>query len=238
MPGADAEQKFVIFAAAERISQIIAEDSAIRGRNRDSRRIDFRADAASLEDVAEVLKQAVADVDRGGRGTEAGEALAREEARIGADETLDQKFFCGAYLFVFARARMRALSLPASSRHPTRGITERAGNEDVIAGARRIATHDAPARFAQQRNRDRELPRTGDIATHDVGGSRTRRGSQAGIDLIEHPRRDSTADREIHDAGGRSPAHRGDVAQVDRERARAKSFERDPSKVEVNAFDK
>ncbi len=81
MPGTDAKEKFVIFATAKCVRQIVADNLAICGRSRDSRRLDFCANTASLQDMAEVLHQPVTEIDGGGRRTDAGEARASVEPR-------------------------------------------------------------------------------------------------------------------------------------------------------------
>src|ERR1700687_5342364 len=189
--------------------------------------------------MAEVLHKAVTNIERGGRRTEAGETRAGVEPRPRAEKALDEILFCSAIIFrVRARVRTDASVELARQQPPAkRRITERAGDENVVADARRITTHHSPASFAQQRNRNRELTRARNITADNVGSASARGGSQASIDLVEHPRSHSAPDSEIYDAGSRASAHRGNVAQVDSQCALTKSVERSPSQVEVNAFD-
>ena len=57
---AQAEQQFVVLAAAQRERRIIAEDCAVGRGKRHRADVDFGADSAPFENVAEVLPQSVA----------------------------------------------------------------------------------------------------------------------------------------------------------------------------------
>src|SRR5271156_4499347 len=213
--------------------EVVAHQRAICRRKRDSRRVDLRADAAAFENMSEVLHESVADVDRGRRGPDRGEALAGIQPRMRTAKSIDEIFSGGAIFFRVAAY----LQLARQDARAERRVAERAGHEDLVAGTRRIPPHHASPGLANQRDRDRQLARVRDIAAHDIGGSLARRPAQSGVNAIERPCCNSVAHSQVHDACHWPSAHRRDVAQVDRERARAERISRSPAQIEMNIFD-
>src|ERR1700751_2850033 len=112
--------------------EVVAHQRAIRRRDWYSRRVDFGADAASFEDVTQVLHESVADVDRGGHRPERREPVPRIQPRMRANTSLDQIFSCRAILSRITSA----LQLARQDTPAERCITERAGHEYFVARAR------------------------------------------------------------------------------------------------------
>jgi hypothetical protein len=90
-----AEQQFVVLAAAERQRRIVADRGAVGFRERQRVGVDFGADAAAFENVAKVLPQPVAQIDRGGRRFDTGEGESGFKARGGSQRAIDKKFARG-----------------------------------------------------------------------------------------------------------------------------------------------
>src|SRR5712672_3501880 len=102
--------------------------------------------------MAEVLHKAVTKIDSGGRRTKRGKTRAGVEPRVRAEKALDEKLFCAA-IFFRVRARDNPSVQFAREQSPAkRRVAERARNKDIIADARRVATHDTRAGFAEQRD--------------------------------------------------------------------------------------
>ena len=112
--GPHAEKQFVVFATAQRVNEIVAHQRAIGRRDRNSRRVDFRADAASFQNVPEVLHEPVADVDRGRRWAQRRKPLPRIEPR-GPDSEI-----AGPEIFSTQDLLTSACPLGCASRAPHR----------------------------------------------------------------------------------------------------------------------
>ena len=72
---------------------------------------------------------------------------------------MDKKLFRDASFFRIRARDCASVELAREQSPAKRRVTERAGYTDIIADARRVATHDPRARFAEQRDRNRELAR-------------------------------------------------------------------------------
>src|SRR5271155_2649456 len=114
--------------------KVLAHQRAVRRRDRDSRRVDLRADATAFENVTEVLHQSVANVNRSRHGPDRGEALPGIQPRLRMAKSIDEIFSRGAIFFrVAAQLQLARQQTPAERR-----VAERAGYEDLVAGKSRI----------------------------------------------------------------------------------------------------
>src|SRR5271156_5792367 len=97
--------------------EVVAHQRAVRRRERDSRRVDLRADAAAFENVTEVLHESVAEVDRSRRGPDRREALPGIQPRMRMAKSIDEIFSCGAIFFrVAAQLQLARQDAPAERR--------------------------------------------------------------------------------------------------------------------------
>ena len=227
MAGAQAKQQFVILATAQREFEIGAHDLAISRRKWNRAGLNFGADAAALQHMTEVLPESVAKIDGGGCGIDPGQPLSSGQPRDRLQKSINQKFSRRP-----ARPQFTRQNAPSD-----RGISHRAGHENLIAGTRRIAPQHGPMSLAHQRDRNRERIGAGDVAAHDIGAGRARRTGEARIQAIEEARTESGPDRQIDHARSRNSAHRRDIAQVHRERACAEGLGRAPFELEMHALD-
>src|SRR5260221_9050944 len=125
MPRAQTEKQFVIFTSAQRMTAIGAHHRDVRGRERDIRNVERRADLASFENVPEVLEETVADIDRSGSRSDRGQALSGDDAIRRLKESIEQESARVAGRFKFAGEQT-----PSEG-----GVANRAGDEDFVAGA-------------------------------------------------------------------------------------------------------
>src|SRR5258707_305624 len=127
-----------------------ARQRTVRRRHRDSRRVDFGADATSLEDVPQILDESVADVDRSRRRPERRETLPGIQSRMRTQESLDEIFYRRAIFFRIATS----LQVPREDAPAERRVAKRAGHKDLVANSRRIAPHHSAPSLTGNRNRD------------------------------------------------------------------------------------
>src|SRR5208337_399613 len=121
-----------------------------------------------------------ANVDRSRRGPERRQSFPCKEPRLRTQKSLDEIFSCAAISSRIApRLQLARQDAPAERR-----IAERAGNEDLVAGTRRVSSHHATPDLAKQRNRDRQLARARNIAAHDIRGGFARRIAQPGVNSV------------------------------------------------------
>src|ERR1700735_1916629 len=125
--------------------------------------------------MPEILHESVAHIDRGRRGPERREALPRIEPRARTDKSLDQIFsHCAIFFCIASGLELARQDTPAERR-----IAESAGHEDSVAGTRSIASQHSTSGLAENRDGDRKLARTRNIAAHDIGRSFARRVAEA-----------------------------------------------------------
>ena len=80
-------------------------------------------------------------------------------------------------------------------------------------------------------------PRAGDIAADHIDSRRRPPPARAPRTADRRSARQVRPHREVDHARSRLAAHRGDIAQVDRQRARAERLRRPPLELEMNALD-
>ena len=224
---AQAEQQFVVLAAAQRERRIVADGRAVGRGKRHCADVDFGADSAAFENVAEVLPQSVAQIDRGRRRFDASQAKPSLQACGRLQEAVDKELARGGACAELSRENSQSGG----------GIAHSAGYIDGVAGTCGVAPERRAAHFAEQRDGDRERARAGDIAADHFDFGAGRRALQSPVHAIEESHAKSVAHREVDHAYGRLPAHRGDIAQVNRQRARAERLRRSPCELEMHVLD-
>ena len=186
---------------------LLAEQLDSRGVQRQRLDVDLDAHLGALGDVAEVLKQAVGDVDRAGdAGVNGG--TAQRDAGHRASVSGQQR----------RRGGLR-LAARLDQREPAGGRARGAGDGDRIADARGVAAQDGRAavlqrRAAEYRDRERGLLAAHDVAAghpHIVAAAGFGHAVDEGVEIIEGERgREHGGDERVT----RPRAHGGDVGDV------------------------
>ncbi len=193
------EDQLVVIAAGEHAVafELAVAERSQRGRARNALEVERRAHLRALEDVAEVARQPVGDVDRGVR--EAPQALAELDPRLGLVQPPRRGFDFGML-------------------EPKCGATELARDPDVVARQGGAAIHRHAGRhFAERDDADRAQRRARGVAADQLDAEAIGEREEARGKLFQ-PFRLGRRNAEGEKRPARRRAHGGKVGKVHGER--------------------
>jgi hypothetical protein len=216
------EEQLVVLAALEhQLRRVEAEIGTIANEaagHRKTSQVDLGAQPRLCQEMGEVRRQAIGEVDTSRRGFRARETLAGGEARYG-----DSSKWC---------------SEPVGAVAGERGRAEDSGDEEFVTGPHATATQSSASRHApHDRHVETAMFRSCEISPDQRARISTAFGNEAIDECVEDVETQIGWCREAEQTPDGRRAHRREIRQIHRQRSTADGPGRFSTKAKMNVLD-